>query len=580
MNTLSKGTVIGINGSLVSATSGDTVVMNEIAYISLSGGKKLMTEVIKIVPERIELQVYERTVGIKAGMEIEFTGELLSAELGPGILGQVYDGLQNPLEELASQEGNFLPRGIYLDPLDYTKKWDFEPTVALGDKVRSGMPIGVVSEGSVKHKILVPCYLLGEYEVSSVAPSGSYTLKDKIGEIKEAETKATVDLTMSFRWPVKKAMKNYSERLHPDRPLVTQMRVIDSFFPVAKGGTFCVPGPFGAGKTVIQQSLSRYADVDIVVVVACGERAGEVVETLREFPELEDPRTGRSLMERTVIICNTSSMPVAARESSVYMGVTIAEYFREMGLDILLIADSTSRWAQAMREMSGLLEEIPGEEAFPAYLETRIANFYERAGAVKLYDGTTGSVTLGGTVSPAGGNFEEPVTQATLKVVGAFLGLSRARSDARKFPALDYLDSWSHYNGLLQVKELDEAFVILRRSHEVDAMMKVVGEEGVSTEDYIVYQKGEFVDAVYLQQNAFDDVDAACPDWRQRTVFSLLKSILDSKLGFTDKSEARSFFSKLRAEFLQYNQTSFENEQALKEGGKSIETLLASAEKG
>ncbi|MDI6606285.1 MAG: V-type ATP synthase subunit A, partial [Candidatus Omnitrophota bacterium] len=323
--------------------------------------------------------------------------------------------------------------------------------------------------------------------------------------------------------------------------------------PVARGGTYCIPGPFGAGKTVLQQLTSRHAEVDIVVIAACGERAGEVVETLKTFPEITDSRTGKPLSDRTVIICNTSSMPVAARESSVYTAVTIAEYYRQMGLNVLLLADSTSRWAQAMREMSGRLEEIPGEEAFPAYLESRIASFYERAGAVRLHDGTIGSVTIGGAVSPAGGNFEEPVTQATLKVVGAFHGLSRERSNARRYPAIDPLISWSKYRSFIDEKVSRKGHQILRKSNDVAQMMKVVGEEGTSLKDYVDYLKGEFLDFVYLQQNAFDKVDEATPQERQVYVFNFIYRILESEFGLEDKEKALHFFQQLRQLFRGWN---------------------------
>ncbi|HOV65214.1 MAG TPA: V-type ATP synthase subunit A, partial [Spirochaetia bacterium] len=344
-------------------------------------------------------------------------------------------------------------------------------------------------------------------------------------------------------------------------PMITKIRAIDTFFPVALGGTYCIPGPFGAGKTVLQQVTSRHADVDIVIIAACGERAGEVVETLREFPELLDPKTGRTLMERTIIICNTSSMPVAARDASVYTAVTLAEYYRQMGLNVLLLADSTSRWAQAMREMSGRLEEIPGEEAFPAYLESVIASFYERAGVVRLADGTYGSVTIGGTVSPAGGNFEEPVTQATLKVVGAFHGLSRERSDARKYPAIHPLDSWSKYKGAIDHEMVEYARGFLFQGNEVGQMMKVVGEEGTTLDDYVVYLKSEFIDAVYLQQNSFDPVDAAVGTERQAHVFSLIFEILATQLSLQSKEEARSFFNQLRQKFLDMNGAEWQSEE-------------------
>ena len=365
----------------------------------------------------------------------------------------------------------------------------------------------------------------------------------------------------------------------PVDPMVTRVRLIDTFYPVARGGTYCIPGPFGAGKTVLQQITSRFADVDIVIVAACGERAGEVVETLKEFPELVDERTGRSLMERTIIICNTSSMPVAAREASVYTAVTLAEYYRQMGLNVLLLADSTSRWAQAMREMSGRLEEIPGEEAFPAYLESTIASFYERAGIVRLRDGSIGSVTIGGTVSPAGGNFEEPVTQATLKVVGAFHGLSRERSDARKFPAIHPMDSWSKYKGIIDEEKVGYAHGFMRRGGEVEQMMKVVGEEGTSIEDYIVYLKGDLIDSVYFQQNSFDEVDAAVKPERQIYTFAKLLTILASQFSFPDKNEARIWFSRLRQKFLDYNGSKWQDAQ-FKKLEKEIEDAVKQQAQG
>jgi V/A-type H+-transporting ATPase subunit A len=380
---------------------------------------------------------------------------------------------------------------------------------------------------------------------------------------------------MSFNWPVKRSVDCYAERLMPTDTLTTKIRLIDTFFPVAKGGTYCIPGPFGAGKTVLQHTTSRNADVDIVIVAACGERAGEVVEILKEFPELTDPRTGRSLMERTIIICNTSSMPVAAREASVYTGVTLAEYYRQMGLHVLLLADSTSRWAQALREMSGRLEEIPGEEAFPAYLESYIAAFYERAGIVRLHDGSTGSVTIGGTVSPAGGNFEEPVTQATLKVVGSFHGLSRERSDARKYPAIDPLESWSKYKSVLDIDWVDFARYYMHRGNEIEQMMKVVGEEGTSLDDYIVYLKGEFLDAVYLQQNSFDEIDSAVTVERQNYSFQKIIQVLGSDYNLDSKDDARTYFYQLRQSFIDWNYVLWGSEEFSKKE-KDLDALYES----
>lgn len=547
-----KGHVVSVNGNMVNVEFTGAITKNEVGYIIL-GNTRLKSEVIRINSNIASLQVYEMTGGVAVGDEVEFTGELLSAELGPGLLTQIYDGLQNPLPQLAEECGFFLQRGVYLTAIP-DKNWDFTPACKVGDTVVAGDTLGTVPEGVFTHKIMVPFDLLGEWKVVSIVKSGNYNVRSTIATI-ENENGVKKDLSMVFEWPVKKAIKCYEERLRPDETMVTKIRLIDTFLPVAKGGTYCIPGPFGAGKTVLQHLTSKNADVDIVIIAACGERAGEVVEVLKEFPELIDPKTGRSLMERTIIICNTSSMPVAAREASVYTAVTLAEYYRNMGLDVLLLADSTSRWAQAMREMSGRLEEIPGEEAFPAYLESKIAEFYERAGKVRLKDGTTASVTIGGTVSPAGGNFEEPVTQATLKVVGAFHGLSRERSDARKYPAIDPLESWSKYEGVLPSDKVSKAYSILLRGNEVNQMMKVVGEEGTSLEDYIIYQKGELLDSVYLQQNSFDPVDAAVVVERQVETFDVLYDILMSNFALDDKKDVRLFFNRVRQAFLDWNGT-------------------------
>ncbi|MHB8055796.1 MAG: V-type ATP synthase subunit A [Candidatus Aminicenantales bacterium] len=545
------GTVTGINGNMVTVRAQGTVTMNEVAFI-LMDDKRLKSEVIRVQAETVQVQVFEMTRGIKVGDAVEFTGELLSVELGPGLLGQIYDGLQNPLPLIAEKIGNFLEPGVYVEALPRGRKWAFTPTAKPGDRVERADVLGTVPESAFIHRIMVPFSLAGTHTVKSIKPAGEYTVGEPIARLENGKGES-MDVTMIFSWPVKRAIDCYVRRLRPSRPLVTKTRLIDTFFPVAKGGTYCIPGPFGAGKTVLQQITSRHADVDIVIIAACGERAGEVVETLKEFPVLIDPRTGRSLMERTIIICNTSSMPVAARDASVYTAVTLAEYYRQMGLDVLLLADSTSRWAQAMREMSGRLEEIPGEEAFPAYLESVIAAFYERAGVVRLKDGGTGSVTIGGTVSPAGGNFEEPVTQATLKVVGAFHGLSRERSDARKSPAIDPLESWSKYAGIIARPIVDYGRDFLRQSAEVGQMMKVVGEEGTSLADYMIYLKGEFLDAVFLQQNSFDAVDAAVEPARQKDSYKLVLEVLAAGIKAGDKEDARIWFAGLRQKFLDLN---------------------------
>lgn len=547
------GYVTGVNGNLVSARFSGSVRKNEVGFVKI-GNDRLKGEVIRISGDAVSMQIYEMTNGIQVGDEVELTGELLSVELGPGLLTQVYDGLQNPLPKLAEQCGFFLERGVYLDPIP-DKEWEFTPCVKPGDAVLAGDAVGSVPEGQFTHLIMAPFDLKDEgWRVKSVKEKGVYHVRSTVAVLENGagEEKA---LSMVFSWPVKQPIRCYEERLRPDETLVTKIRCIDTFLPVAKGGTFCVPGPFGAGKTVLQHMEAKNADVDIVIVAACGERAGEVVEVLKEFPELTDPRTGRSLMERTIIICNTSSMPVAAREASVYTAVTMAEYYRQMGLNVLLLADSMSRWAQAMREMSGRLEEIPGEEAFPAYLESVIAAFYERAGKVRLRNGKIASVTIGGTVSPAGGNFEEPVTQATLKVVGAFHGLSRERSDARKYPSIHPIDSWSKYQGVVDMARVEKARGILRRSSEINQMMKVIGEEGTSAEDYILYQKGELLDAVYLQQNSFDPIDAACEPERQAHEFNVLYDVLTRDYALSDKKEIRAFFNQVRQEFLDWHGT-------------------------
>jgi V/A-type H+/Na+-transporting ATPase subunit A len=556
---MTTGKVVAINGNMVSVIVEGDVSLNEVGYIVVDQ-KRLKAEVIRIRGNQAELQVFEITRGIAVGDPVEFTRELLAVELGPGLLTTIVDGLQNPLPQLAEQSGFFLERGLYLQALPREKKWHFTPTVSKGETVQRGDQVGHVPEGIFEHWIMVPFGFFDTYTVESVAEEGDYTVDDTVATLKDGNG-TTHEISMVFQWPVKRAIDAFAERLRPEEPMVTKVRLIDTFLPVARGGTYCIPGPFGAGKTVLQQITSRNAEVDVVIIAACGERAGEVVETLREFPELTDPRTGKSLMERTVIICNTSSMPVAAREASVYTAVTIAEYYRQMGLNVLLLADSTSRWAQAMREMSGRLEEIPGEEAFPAYLESVIAAFYERAGLVRLRSGKTGSVTIGGTVSPAGGNFEEPVTQATLKVVGAFHGLSRARSDARKYPAIDPLDSWSKYVGTVDPSMTEYARGVLFRGDEVGQMMKVVGEEGTAVDDFVLYLKSDFLDAVYLQQNAFDPVDASVGTERQRHVFELVFTILGSAIRIDSKEEARNFFYKLRQKFIDYNSAEWESEE-------------------
>ena len=571
-NNTAREKIVGVNGNLITVRYTGRVMQNEVAY-AIVGDARLKCEVIRVRGDVADLQVFESTNGLKVGDEVEFTGELLSVELGPGLLTQVYDGLQNPLKLLAEHSGFFLQRGIYLRALDREAKWQFTPSAQVGDTCVAGDRLGSVPEGIIKHYIMIPFSWRGSWTIESIVHAGEYTIDDVIAvAVDEQGTKRNV--TMTQYWPVKIPIPDYAEKLLPERTMVTQVRTIDSFFPVAVGGTFCTPGPFGAGKTVLQHSISRYAEADVVVVAACGERAGEVVEILREYPELEDPRTGRSLMDRSIIICNTSSMPVAAREASVYTAVTLAEYYRQMGLNTLLLADSTSRWAQALREMSGRLEEIPGEESFPAYLESRISDFYERAGLVRLRTGELGSVTIGGAVSPAGGNFEEPVTQATLKVVGAFLGLSRERSDARRYPAIHPLDSWSKYHSLVDAEKLSFARRTLSRGSEVNQMMKVIGEEGTAMEDFIVYLKSEFLDYVFLQQNTFDPVDACTNADRQRYVFDKVCGVLERKFPFEDKEVARRWFLELRQLFLDWNYIA-RNDAEFEQQENAIDSKLA-----
>ena len=583
------GKIVAVNGNMITVAFDGAVAQNEVGYAVL-GDKRLMAEIVRVRGTRCDMQVFDATTDLMVDDTVEFSGELLAAELGPGMLTQVYDGLQNPLADLAKEAAKiskdaayFLQRGMYLPGLPRDRKWDFHPTAQVGAKVTAGDFLGWVTEGIFDnqtmpgHKIMVPFALRGVYTVKSLAPAGDYTVTETIATLTDANGK-DVKVQMMQRWPVKVPIKCFVERLEPTETLETTVRTIDTFFPVAVGGTYCIPGPFGAGKTVLQQTTARYAKVDVVISAACGERAGEVVETLKEFPEIKDPKTGQSLMKRTIIICNTSSMPVASREASVYTAVTLAEYFRQMGLNVLVLADSTSRWAQAMRELSGRLEEIPGEEAFPAYLESRIAAFYERAGRVKLKDGSCGSVTIGGTVSPAGGNFDEPVTQATLKVVGGFHGLSRARSDARRYPAIDPLDSWSHYNSVIEQDRVEAARKILRKGNEVGQMMKVVGEEGTSLADFTTYLKSEFLDAVYLQQNAFSDADATTPVARQKVMFEIVEKALLSDYTLATKEEMRKFFMDLQQTFIDWNDVPF-GDSRFDAGKAALEAKISEAAK-
>jgi len=562
------GNVVKAFGNLLQVAFEGSIRQGEVAMVHLND-IQLKSEVIEINGNEAKIQVFEDTKGVKLGTPVVFTGELLEAELGPGLLTSILDGLQNPLEEVAEKSGFFLPRGVYIQALDRQRKWDYEPKARVGEIVRRGDTLGTTLEGRFHHQIMVPFKLYGSYKLTWIIGAGSYNVDTVVAKGTDESGKEYA-FTMTQTWPIKKTL-SCGEKVKPTKMMDTGCRIIDTQFPVMKGGTFCTPGPFGAGKTVLQHHLSKYSSVDIVIVVACGERAGEVVEVLREFPHLIDPHTGKTLMERTVIICNTSSMPVAARESSVYLGMTIGEYYRQMGLDVLVLADSTSRWAQAMREMSGRLEEIPGEEAFPAYLASRIAEFYERSGVLLLRNEKLGSITIGGAVSPAGGNFEEPVTQSTLAVVGAFLGLSRERSDSRRYPAIDPLISWSKYieevskelNKIVEGwgKMVQKAKEILFKGYEIGKRMEVVGEEGTAINDMIIYLKAELYDFSYLQQNSFDKEDAYCPLDRQIPLFKLINRIFDKKFVFATQDEARKYFLQLQNQIKNMNFLPFNSEQ-------------------
>lgn len=580
------GKVVKAFGNLLNVAFEGGILQGEVAMVKL-GSLLLKGEVIEIAGDEAKVQVFEDTRGIKLGTPVEFKGHLLEAELGPGLLGAIVDGLQNSLEKVADATGLFLSRGVYLPPLDRSKHWDFHPIAKVGDVVRRGQEIGHTMEGRFHHKIMVPFSLMNEYTLTWVEKSGSYTIDTVVAKAVDKKGNE-YSFSMVQKWPVKIPLIE-GEKIKGSKMMDTGERIIDTQFPILKGGTFCSPGPFGAGKTVLQHHLAKYSSVDIVIVVACGERAGEVVEVLRTFPHLIDPHTNDPLMQRTVIICNTSSMPVAAREASIYMGATIAEYYRQMGLDVLLLADSTSRWAQAMREMSGRLEEIPGEEAFPAYLSSRIAAFYERSGVIRLRDHKTGSLTIGGTVSPAGGNFEEPVTQATLAVVGAFLALSRLRSDSRRYPAIDPLISWSKYvdevSGELESNLsgwgvlVKQAAKILRAGDEIGKRMEVVGEEGITLQDMIVYLKSELYEFCYLQQNAFDKEDAYCPLTRQVPLFQLIHLVFGADFRFDKHDLARSFFLDLQNDIKNMNFMPFKSER-YQQSLNRIEEKIQSAVKG
>lgn len=568
-------------------TQGLPIKKNEVGHICL-GQQRIMAEVLRIRGSRADMQVFEDTDGIRVGDNVELTGQMLSAVLGPGLLGQVFDGLENPLHVIAKQHGFFLPRGVDVFPLNQDKNWNFSPSVSTGDKLIAGQVIGTVQEGHIIHKIMIPFDEPDSVEILSIQ-QGNFPLDTTIARIRNSKG-IEKDIKMFQKWPIRRPIpelmirRRIAERRYPLEPMTTSVRIIDTFFPIALGGTACIPGPFGAGKTVLQSLIARYSTVDIVIIVACGERAGEVVETIQEYPRMPDPKTGGTLMDRTVIICNTSSMPVAARESSIYTGITIGEYYRQMGHHVLVIADSTSRWAQAMRETSGRMEEIPGEEAFPAYLESSIKNVYERAGVIKTSEGSVGTLTMIGTVSPAGGNFEEPVTQATLSTVKDFLGLSSERAYRRFYPAIDPLISWSRYIEQLEgwfSKNLDSNWTrhvkmmheMLLKGDSIYQMMQVTGEEGITIEDYTDWQKAVIIDMVYLQQDAYDPVDISMPRERQVESFNLLKSIVDRTYQFEDKEKCRDFFTKITSFYKNLNYSSYNSPEYVEYKNKILNVL-------
>jgi len=590
---ITEAVVTGVNGNIVSIDVPDgSIVKNEVAYVC-AGDDRLKSEVLRIQGQSADLQVFEDTLGVRVGDRVELTHQLLSASLGPGLLGSVYDGLQNPLEALAARDGFFLRRGHYVDALDTEHKWSFVPQRRTGDRLRAGDVVGTVQERGIEHRIMIPFDVDGSVELTWIQ-GGNFNVNEPIARIRDSH--GDRPLTMRQEWPVRIPLPadllrhHLVERKYPSEPLTTTIRIIDTFFPVARGGTACIPGPFGAGKTVLQTLIARYSAVDVVIVVACGERAGEVVDTINEFSQAQDPRTGGSLMDRTIIVCNTSSMPVAAREASIYTGITMGEYYRQMGLDVLLLADSTSRWAQAMRETSGRLEEIPGEEAYPAYLDSAIKTVYERAGVLSTADNSTGSLTLIGTVSPAGGNFEEPVTQSTLGTVKTFLGLSYDRAYRRSYPAIDPLISWSRYRDQLRshfdrdvhpgwTDLVDSLSDLLRDGSSIHQMMQVTGEEGVSLEDFITWQKSLLLDIAYLQQDAFDPVDVSVPLDRQKQMLLLLKRLIDRDRLFTDKDQVRDYFTRLTGLFRNLNYSRADS-QDFESYLQQIEDLPTSSQPG
>ena len=577
------GRVNGIISNIVIAKVDGPVGQNEICHV-YCGDIRMMAEVIKVVGDEAYVQVYDSTRGLKIGDKVEFEGHMLEATLAPGLLSRNYDGLQNDLEKM---DGLFINRGSITDPIDFDASWDFTPLAKAGDKVTAGDWLGEVKEQWVMHKIMVPFVMQGNYTVKSVVAKGTYKVTDTIAVVVDSDNNE-YNITMVQKWPVKQAIRCFTEKPRPSRVMETGVRAIDTFNPLAEGGTGFIPGPFGAGKTVLQHAISKQAEADIIVIVACGERANEVVEIFAEFPELVDPRTGHKLMERTIIICNTSNMPVAAREASVYTGMTIGEYYRSMGLKVLVMADSTSRWAQALREMSNRLEELPGQDAFPMDLSAVISNFYARAGLVKLNNGATGSVTFLGTVSPAGGNLKEPVTESTKKAARCFYALSQGRADSKRYPAIDPLDSYSKYLEYPEVqvyldehieknwvRSVNEGKVLMQRGKEANDQINILGDDGVPVEYHERFWKSELLDAVILQQDAFDDIDANCPIERQKMMYNMVLDICRKSFEFEGFEDCSSFFKNLIYLFRQMNYSVWKSEQ-FEDFRSQIETLVNS----
>ena len=563
------GRVNGIISNIVIVKADGPVGQNEICHVYV-GDTKMMAEVIKVVGDDAYVQVFDSTRGLKIGDKVEFEGHMLEATLAPGMLSKNYDGLQN---DLAKMNGLFIERGSLTDPIDYESTWEFTPLAKAGDKVAAASWLGEVKEQWINHKIMVPFAMKGNYTVKSVAKAGTYKVTDTIAVVTDAEG-VDHNITMVQKWPVKQAIRAYTEKPRPSRIMETGVRAIDTFNPLAEGGTCFIPGPFGAGKTVLQHAISKQAEAEVIIIVACGERANEVVEIFKEFPELVDPRTGHKLMERTIIICNTSNMPVAAREASVYTGMTIGEYYRAMGLKVLVMADSTSRWAQALREMSNRLEELPGQDAFPMDLSAIISNFYARAGLVKLTNGETGSVTFLGTVSPAGGNLKEPVTESTKKAARCFYALSQGRADSKRYPAIDPLDSYSKYLEYPEVREyLDEHIekdwvdavyegkTFVQRGKEANDQINILGDDGVPVEYHERFWKSELLDFVILQQDAFDDIDANCPIERQKMMYKMVLDICHKDFTFTDFEQCSQFFKGLINLFRQMNYAEWQSDK-------------------